>query len=195
MRRADHFDVLRYRGPDVLYQDHEPPHFHAEHQGQPAKFDLHGKVIVGNIRSKTALRLIQQWAVLHRADLEANWARMRAGQTLERIAPLEWGLVMMMPSVVSAEYEGGHRIRLSFSEGTVKTVDFRKWLEGPVFEPLKDPSYFRRFFLEAGTVVWPNGADIAPETLYEARGVRTRLSNRMQERTSGAARKRSTARR
>jgi hypothetical protein len=45
----------------------------------------------------------------------------------------------------------------------VKTVDFRKWLDGPVFEPLKDPSYFRRFFLDAGTIVWPNGADIAPE--------------------------------
>ena len=41
----------------------------------------------------------------------------------------------MMPSVVSAEYEGGYRIRLSFSEGTVKTVDFRKGLDGPVFEP------------------------------------------------------------
>lgn len=101
---------------------------------------------------------------------------------------------MMMPSVVSAEYEGEYRIRLSFSEGTVKTVDFRKWLDGPVFEPLKDASYFQRFFLEAGTVVWPNGADIAPETLYEASGTRTRSLNRMQ-RTSGAARKRSAARR
>jgi hypothetical protein len=101
---------------------------------------------------------------------------------------------MIMPTVVSAEYEGGHRIRLSFSEGTVKTVDFQKWLDGPVFEPLKDPSYFRRFFLEAGTVVWPNGADIAPETLYEATGVPAgRSNNRIQR--SGAARKRSAARR
>ena len=101
---------------------------------------------------------------------------------------------MMMPSVVSAEYEDGYRIRLSFSEGTVKTVDFRKWLNDPVFEPLKDPSYFRRFFLDAGTVVWPNGADIAPETLYETGGVRTRRSNNRM-RTSGTARKRSAARR
>jgi uncharacterized protein DUF2442 len=102
---------------------------------------------------------------------------------------------MMMPTVISADYEGGHRIRLSFSEGTVKTVDFRKWLHGPIFEPLKDPSYFRRFFLEAGTVVWPNGADIAPETLYEASTVRARRSNNRMQRTSGAARKRSAARR
>lgn len=70
----------------MFYQDHEPVHFHAEHQGQQAKFDLRGKLIVG---SKTARRLIEQWAAVHRADLEANWARMKAGQTLERIAPLE----------------------------------------------------------------------------------------------------------
>jgi len=39
---------------------------------------------------------------------------------------------------------------------------------GLVFEPLKEPAYFQRFFVEAGTVSWPNGADIAPETLYAA---------------------------
>jgi hypothetical protein len=77
----------------------------------------------------------------------------------------------------------------------VKTVDFRKWLDGPVFEPLKDRSYFRRFFLDAGTIVWPNGADIAPETLYEATGVRARRFNNRMQRTSGTARKRSAARR
>ncbi len=72
-----------------------------------------------------------------------------------------------LPSVVRAEYLGGYRIRLTFNDNSEKTVDFRQWLEGPVFEPLKDETYFRRFFLDGGTVVWPNGADIAPETLYE----------------------------
>ena len=74
----------------------------------------------------------------------------------------------ILPQVVKAEYRGDHRIRLTFNDGTEKTVDFRSWLKGPVFEPLKDPSYFRRFFIDGGTVVWPNGADIAPETLYDA---------------------------
>lgn len=72
-----------------------------------------------------------------------------------------------LPLVIRAEYRGGYRIHVTFSDNSEKTIDFRQWLEGPVFEPLKDPEYFRRYFLDGGTVVWPNGADIAPETLYD----------------------------
>jgi len=75
--------------------------------------------------------------------------------------------VESLPSVVHAEYISDFRIRLTFNDGLVGTVDFRDWLDGPVFEPLRDPAYFSRFFIDAGTVSWPNGADIAPETLYE----------------------------
>ena len=73
-----------------------------------------------------------------------------------------------LPSVIRAEYRGGFRIHLTFNDLLERTVDFRPWLEGPVFEALKDPAYFREFFVDGGTVAWPNGADIAPETLYEA---------------------------
>ena len=73
-----------------------------------------------------------------------------------------------LPTVIQAEYRGGHRIHLTFNDGTQRTLDFEGWLEGPIFEPLKDANYFQRFFLEGGTIAWPNGADIAPETLYEA---------------------------
>lgn len=79
--------------------------------------------------------------------------------------------MVTIPAVIRAEYRGDYRIRLTFQDGQAKTLDFRQWLEGPIFEPLKDPEYFRRFFLDGGTVVWPNGADIAPETLYVHDGV------------------------
>jgi hypothetical protein len=72
-----------------------------------------------------------------------------------------------LPAVVQAEYRGEYRIHLMFSDGLQKTIDFSQWLDGPVFEPLRDPAYFERFFIEGGTVVWPNGADVAPETLYD----------------------------
>jgi hypothetical protein len=74
---------------------------------------------------------------------------------------------VFLPTVSRAEYRGGYAIHLTFNDGVERTVDFAGWLEGPMFEPLKDTDYFQRFFLEGGTVTWPNGADIAPETLYE----------------------------
>lgn len=77
----------------------------------------------------------------------------------------------LLPAVVKAEYRGGHRIRLTFNDNSFKTVDFTPWLNGPVFEPLKTEEYFKTFFLDGGTVAWANGADIAPETLYEATAV------------------------
>ena len=73
-----------------------------------------------------------------------------------------------LPVVVQAEYRGDFKIRLVFSDGVQGTVDFSDWLVGPIFDPLKDRSFFTRFLIEGGTVTWPNGAeDIAPETLHE----------------------------
>ena len=72
-----------------------------------------------------------------------------------------------MPTVIRATYQGEYRIALQFSDGAQATVDFEAWLDGPVFEPLKDPEYFARFFIDGGTIAWPNGADIAPETLHQ----------------------------
>jgi Protein of unknown function (DUF2442). len=73
-----------------------------------------------------------------------------------------------LPSVVRAEYRGGFRIHLTFNDNSEGTVDFQQWLDGPVFEPVKSVDYFSRFFLDGGAVVWPNGADVAPEALYDA---------------------------
>jgi len=72
-----------------------------------------------------------------------------------------------LPSVVQAESRGDFKIQLTFNDGLTSTVDFSDWLGGALFAPLEDPIYFRRFFIEGGTVVWPNGLDVAPETLYE----------------------------
>ena len=76
--------------------------------------------------------------------------------------------MVFLPSVVKAKYRGAYRIHLVFNDHAEGTVDFRRWLTGPVLEPLQDLDLFRRFFLDGGTVTWPNGADIAPETLYAA---------------------------
>jgi hypothetical protein len=95
-----------------------------------------------------------------------------------------------MPVVVDAQYDGDYRIRVTFDDASHNTIDFRTWLEGPVFEPLKDAQYFRRFFVSGGTITWPNGADIAPETLYAVAG---RISvRRRQPRGRASSRSRTT---
>lgn len=75
-----------------------------------------------------------------------------------------------LPVVISAKYKDDYRIAVEFDNGVRKIIDFEKWLNGPIFEPLKDKKYFKNFFLDGWTIAWPNGADIAPETLYEAEG-------------------------
>ena len=74
----------------------------------------------------------------------------------------------MIPRIEHAEACGSHSLRLEFSDGTRKRVNVLPLLKGPIFQPLLDPRYFRTILLDpvAGTVVWPNGADLAPEALY-----------------------------
>jgi hypothetical protein len=73
----------------MFYREHGVPHFHAEYQGQQATFTFDGELLAGRLDSRTALRLIREWGVAHRAELEANWNRAQAGQSVERIAPLD----------------------------------------------------------------------------------------------------------
>jgi hypothetical protein len=73
--------------------------------------------------------------------------------------------------VISAEYVRNHEIRLRFNNGVQKTVDFSRWLTGEVFKPLANKREFKRFFVSGGTVCWPNGADVAPETLRASKDV------------------------
>jgi len=70
--------------------------------------------------------------------------------------------------VTSAEVVGNHRLRLAFEDGAEGEIDFSGWEWRGVFEPLAAQSYFARVTLdrELGTIVWPNGADLAPETLH-----------------------------
>lgn len=73
------------------------------------------------------------------------------------------------PLLTEATPLEGCVVRVRFEDGTSGDVDLGYLLEyGGVFEPLRDPGYFRelRADHEAGTIVWPNRADIAPETLY-----------------------------
>jgi hypothetical protein len=74
-----------------------------------------------------------------------------------------------MQDVVEARYVNRYTIWLRFEDGTEGEVDLSAELEGPIFEPLRDQTYFSRFSVnpDTGTIEWPNHADFAPEFLYD----------------------------
>ena len=74
-----------------------------------------------------------------------------------------------MPRLVEARCVRDYVIWLRWSDGTQGEIDLAAELEGPIFEPLKDQAYFRRVIVspDLHTLVWPNGADLAPEFLRE----------------------------
>jgi len=75
----------------------------------------------------------------------------------------------MILRILTAKVCGSHSLDLVFNDGNRKRVNIFPLLEGMIFEPLRDPAYFARAVVDPviGTVVWPNEADFAPESLYE----------------------------
>jgi uncharacterized protein DUF2442 len=70
----------------------------------------------------------------------------------------------------SVELQGNFIVRLGLTDGSSKVVDVEKYLKGPIFESIRsDPAKFAQVTVDqrAGTIVWPNGADIDPDVLCE----------------------------
>ncbi len=81
----------------------------------------------------------------------------------------------MILRVVTVEARGDQRLWLAFNDGVRGEANLESILHGSIFEALHEPGYFAQATLDpiCGTVVWPNGADIAPEALYELIARRT----------------------
>jgi hypothetical protein len=75
----------------------------------------------------------------------------------------------MMIDVIGLRRLGGFKLELEFSDGTTGMRDFESILQrsGPMIEPLKDPTFFARVFIEDGALTWPNGYDWDPIALHD----------------------------
>lgn len=75
---------------------------------------------------------------------------------------------MAVLHIEAATVVEAYKLDVTFDDGTQKVVDIEPLLWGPMFEPLKDPEVFAQVRVDpvARTVVWPNGADLAPDALY-----------------------------
>jgi hypothetical protein len=76
---------------------------------------------------------------------------------------------IIMHWVIDVSYIGEYKLKIKFENNECKIADLRPHLEGKIFEPLKNISYFKSASLnkDIDTVVWPNNADFSPDFLYE----------------------------
>lgn len=83
----------------------------------------------------------------------------------------------MFIHVEEVNYTDSYKLCLKFNDGKVKEVDLQPELYGEIFEPLKDINYFKKVYVNENTktIEWPNGADFAPEFLYEV-GIEVKTS-------------------
>lgn len=73
---------------------------------------------------------------------------------------------MVLIKVIDAKYIEGYKIEFRFNDGKIKVIDLEDQLWGEVFDPLKNKDDFKKFKLNPFTIEWENGADFAPEFLY-----------------------------
>ena len=97
-----------------------------------------------------------------------NWRLARDRKQLGKVAPLQYGVKMFL-YVTHVLYLKDYQLRLEFNDGQVKDLDLRNELYGEIFEWLRDAELFKKVYVnpDTGTIEWLNGADFAPELLYE----------------------------
>lgn len=74
-----------------------------------------------------------------------------------------------MIKLIHAKYDGNYRVLLTFSDGHQAVFNGKQLLEqkGPLLEALRDETYFKRVFIDAGALCWPNGLELSPLKLYD----------------------------
>jgi hypothetical protein len=150
-------EISRFFGVviSMYFNDHAPPHFHARYRDRSVRVNiLTGEILSGSVRGRS---------------IETScWRTGNAPGVGSRSGGSRRWSSRMTPRLIDASYVGGYKIHLKYADGVEGTIDLEDELWGEVFEPLRDLNQFKAFRLdsELDTLVWPTGADLAPEFLY-----------------------------
>ena len=142
----------------MFYDNHNPPHFHVEY-GEFKAVNFEDEIIKGYM-PKRALKLVFEWMELHGEELIQDWKLASKGLPLNK---LRWKNIW----ITKAEHVKDYELILQFNDGSSGTIDLKGHLNKPIFEPLINLEYFKKFKLNSWTIFWDNGADFAPEFLQE----------------------------
>ena len=153
----------------MFYNDHQPPHFHAVYGEHRVTVSIDPvEVLQGNLPCR-ARATVLEWATMHRGSSLTTGV---APVTTHRCGPSSRSTSegVSMHIVVEVKVLKPYVLAVSFADGAHRRVDVEPLLHGEMFEPLCDPAVFAQATVDPvlGTVVWPNGADLSPEYLYDA---------------------------
>ena len=149
----------------MFYSEHGPPHLHAVYGECKMTVDLDSLVIHGEFRHGRSGWCSNGCNCISR---HCSITGTERGSVNPCGGLLHWSRCMNY-DVIEARYVNGFVAWLKFRDGTAGEIDLSSELTGPVFEPLRDVAVFPQFQIhpEFHTRVWPNGADLAPEFLYD----------------------------
>ena len=84
-------EISRFFGIIVrmFYDEHNPPHIHAEYSGGKAVFDFNGNIIKGSLSSRTATKLVREWIDIYFSELNEAWKMAEEREKIKRIEPLK----------------------------------------------------------------------------------------------------------
>ena len=147
----------------MWHDDHPPPHIHVHYQGFEALVDIRtGEVTLGRLPRRAAT-LVKDWCLRHQMGCVTGAWRSGLSHWNEFRGPTK------MIKILEARCIGECQLELLFSNGQRGIFNARHMLErdGSLLVALRDPAYFSRVFLDAGTLCWPNGLELSPARVYE----------------------------
>lgn len=84
-------EISRFYGIIIrmYYNEHNPPHFHADYEGESAEYSIETLELINGSLSKRANSLVLEWASLHKDELIKNWDHLRKQELVNKIEPLD----------------------------------------------------------------------------------------------------------